>query len=45
MIKIKVKKINEEAIIPTTGSDKSAGYDLYACIERPITIPAHSTKK
>lgn len=45
MIKIKVKKINEEAIIPTTGSDKSAGVDLYACIERPITIPAHSTKK
>lgn len=42
---IKVKKLNENAKIPVRGSDYSAGYDLRACIEKPITIPAHSTVK
>lgn len=42
---IKIKKINENAIIPTRGSEYAAGYDLYACVEKPITIPSHCTKK
>lgn len=28
---LKIKKLNEEAIIPTKGSENAAGLDLYAC--------------
>ena len=46
MMNIKIKKLNADAIIPTRGSEKAAGYDLYACIESDaVTIPAHSTVK
>jgi len=45
MEKIKIKKINENAIIPTRGSEYAAGYDLYACVNVPTTIPAHCTEK
>ena len=44
-MKINIKKLKNNAIIPTRGSAEAAGYDLYACIEKPITIPAHSTEK
>ena len=33
------------AIIPSRGSEQAAGYDLYAAIERPITIEPHTTTK
>lgn len=36
--KIKIKKLNEDAIIPTYGSEFSAGADLYACTEEKIEI-------
>lgn len=42
---IKIKKLKENAIIPTRGSKYAAGYDLYACIDEPITIHAHDTTK
>ena len=45
MEKIKYKKLNEYAKEPTRGSAAAAGYDLYAAINNPITIPAHSTVK
>ena len=45
IMNIKIKKLNENATIPTRGSEKAAGYDLYACIDAPITIPAHCTEK
>lgn len=45
MEKIKIKKLNENAFIPTRGSQYSAGYDLYACIDDPVTILPHSTEK
>ena len=38
-------KLKENAIEPTRGSTDAAGYDLYAAIENPIMIPAHSTAK
>lgn len=41
--KINVVKLKENAIIPTRGSDEAAGYDLYACIEEPLTINPHET--
>lgn len=44
-ITIKYTKLNEYAQEPTRGSATAAGYDLYAAIENPITIPAHSTVK
>ena len=42
---VKIKKLNQNAVIPTRGSNQAAGYDLYACIENPINIPSHSTEK
>lgn len=35
---VNVKKLNENAILPTYGSAFSAGADLYACLEEPVTI-------
>ena len=41
---MKIKRLNESAIIPTRGSDYSAGYDLYACLDAAsVIIPAHTT--
>lgn len=38
---IKIKKLNDDAIIPTSGSKFAAGYDLYSCID--VTIPKGGT--
>lgn len=35
---IKIKFLNENAIMPTYGSNEAAGADLYACISESITI-------
>ena len=42
-MKIQIKKLKENAIIPTRGSDRAAGYDLYACLENEVTIGAGET--
>ena len=42
---IKVKKLNQKAVIPTQGSEAAAGYDLYACLDQPISIAPHETVK
>lgn len=43
---INVKKVFEEAVIPTSGSKYAAGYDLYAHIETgEKIIPAGKTEK
>ena len=44
-MKINIKRLNDNVIIPTRGSEYAAGYDLYACVEKPITVPAHCTEK
>lgn len=44
-MKINIKKLNKNAIIPSRGSEFSAGYDLYACLEEPINIKANQTVK
>lgn len=36
--KIEIKKINENAVIPTYGTDFSAGADVYALTDMPIKI-------
>ena len=43
--KIKVKKLNDLAIIPTRGSEYSAGMDLHAAISESIYISPHETIK
>ena len=41
---VKIKKMNESAIIPTRGSDAAAGYDLYAILDKEqLAIAPHST--
>lgn len=37
-MELKIKKIRENAIIPTRATEGSAGMDLYACITEPVTI-------
>lgn len=35
---VKIKKLNENAVVPTRATEGSAGADLYACIAEPVTI-------
>lgn len=42
---LKVKKLKPNAILPTRGSERAAGYDLYACLDEPITIAPGETVK
>lgn len=35
---IRVKKLRENALLPTYGSVEAAGADLYACLDAPISI-------
>ena len=42
-MKIPVKVLRSGARLPTAGSRYAAGYDLYACLDAPVTIPPHAT--
>ena len=42
-IPVKVKKLNQNAILPTYGSESAAGADLYACTDEPVTIAPSET--
>ena len=44
-MKIQVKKLRPDAVLPTAGSRYAAGYDLYACIDAPVTVAPHATEK
>lgn len=35
---LKIVKLRKNAIIPTRATEGSAGYDLYACLDREVTI-------
>jgi dUTP pyrophosphatase len=37
-MKIKIKKIRKNAVLPTRGSAGAAGLDLYACVDEPVLI-------
>ena len=43
-MKVKIKKLNENATIPTYGSPYAAGADLYACIDNAEAISPSETK-
>lgn len=42
---VKIKKLKENAVPPTKGSNEAAGYDLYACCDDAILIRPHETVK
>ena len=44
MQQVNIKKLNPGAVIPTYGSEFSAGADLYACIEEAVAIQPNETK-
>lgn len=44
-MEIKIKKVNENAIIPTRTHCTDAGADLYACVKSPVIIAPHQTVK
>ena len=42
---VTLKKLSDNAITPTRGSAYAAGYDLYSCLDAPVTIqPFHTAK-
>ncbi len=43
-MRVNIKKLNENAIIPTYGSEYAAGADLYACIDEDVVILPNETK-
>ena len=40
---VRIKKLDEKAIIPTYGTEYSAGADLYVLTDDPIEIAPHTT--
>ena len=44
MPKVAIKKLDENAVLPTYGSPYSAGADLYALTDEEITFAPHETK-
>ena len=40
---VEIKKLKDNATIPTYGSESAAGADLYACLEEPVTIEPGET--
>ena len=43
MSTIRVKKLHENAILPTYGSAEAAGADLYACLDEAVTVAPGAT--
>ena len=41
---VPIKKLNENATIPTYGSEYAAGADLYACIDEAVSFLPGETK-
>lgn len=42
---VRVKLLREGAVLPTYGTEYSAGADLYACLESPCTVAPGQTVK
>ncbi|ACZ01067.1 dUTP diphosphatase [Streptobacillus moniliformis] len=42
-MEIKIKKLNSNAIIPTYGTEFSAGADLYSCMDEDLLIKSGET--
>lgn len=44
-MELKVKKMRDNAILPTRGDSEAAAVDLYACIDEPIVLTPGDTAK
>ncbi|MCD8295089.1 MAG: dUTP diphosphatase [Clostridia bacterium] len=44
MMKVAIKKLSDNATVPTYGSEFAAGADLYSAAGGPVEIPAHETR-
>lgn len=44
-MKLKIKKLREDAVLPRRATEGSAGYDLSACIKESILIKPHEIVK
>ena len=44
-VTIRFRRVSDLARIPTRGSEKAAGYDLYAALDQPVLIEPHKTVK
>ncbi len=42
-VKVRFRRVSSLAHVPTRGSEKAAGYDLYAAIDTPVRILPHQT--
>lgn len=42
-MEILIHKLQDSAIVPARQTDGSAGADLYACLEDPLSVPAGET--
>lgn len=42
-MELKIKKVRKNAKIPTRATEGSAGFDLYACIDEPISLKKGDT--
>ena len=40
-VTIRFRRVSDLARIPTRGSEKAAGYDLYAALDKPVLIEPH----
>lgn len=43
-MKLEIKKLRNNAVLPTRATDGSAGMDLYACVEKSVTIAPRELK-
>ena len=43
--KLEIKKLSENAKMPTKGSEEAAGYDLYAATTSDVWVRPHQTEK
>ena len=42
-LKVLFQRLRPDAVIPSCGSRYAAGYDLYACLDAPVTIAPRAT--
>ena len=42
-MKVRIKKLDPRAVVPTYGTEYSAGADLYALLDAPLTIASGET--
>ena len=44
-MKLLIKKLKENATLPKRATEQSAGYDLSACLDKPLTVKSGETVK